>query len=278
MPMDYSQTLNLPKTDFPMRGGLPEKEPAMIDGWKKADIYKKRLDRNRHSGKKFVLHDGPPYANGGIHLGTALNKVLKDIIVRYYDMAGHFAPYVPGWDTRPAGAEGHQGARPQAPQGRPVVFRQACSDIAMKYLDVQREAFKRLGVVGDWDDPYITLLPQFEARQIEVFRRDGQGRLHLQGCGPCTGAPAAKPRWRKPRSSTWKAQPVDLCEVPGPGGWRKSWPRSPAASNTVIMIWTTTTWTLPGNMAISVDPEYRLCRRRYGPRRSSSPRSWPSRS
>jgi len=177
--MDYSKTLNLPTTDFPMRGGLPEKEPVMIEDWQKNKIYEKRLARNLHTGKKFVLHDGPPYANGGIHLGTALNKVLKDIIVRYNDMKGCYAPYVPGWDTHGLPTElkaiNERGLKRH--EVGPVIFRQACKDIAMKYLDVQREAFKRLGVVGDWENPYITLQPSFESKQIEVF-----GEMAKTGC------------------------------------------------------------------------------------------------
>ncbi|HZK27913.1 MAG TPA: class I tRNA ligase family protein, partial [Thermoclostridium sp.] len=178
MKMDYGKTLNLPKTNFPMRGNLPQKEPDMLKTWQETDIYNKRLNRNL-GNEKFVLHDGPPYANGEIHLGTALNKVLKDIIVRYYDMKGFYTPYVPGWDTHGLPTENR--AINELGLNRhevgPVKFRKACESIALKYLDVQRESFKRLGVIGDWDNPYITLLPKFEAKQIEVF-----GKMAERGC------------------------------------------------------------------------------------------------
>ncbi len=259
MPMDYSQTLNLPKTDFPMRGGLPEKEPAMIDGWKQADIYKKRLDRNRHTGKKFVLHDGPPYANGGIHLGTALNKVLKDIIVRYYDMNGHFAPYVPGWDTH--GLPTEQKAIKERGLKRhevgPVVFRQACNDIAMKYLDVQREAFKRLGVMGDWDDPYITLLPQFEARQIEVFGEMAKAGCIYKGLRPVYWCPSCETALAEAEIEYMEKHSQSIyVKFPVREDGGKLAAIAGSLENLHVMIWTTTTWTLPGNMAISVNPEF----------------------
>ena len=135
--MDYGKTLNLPKTDFPMRGNLPQKEPDMLKTWQETDIYNKRLNRNL-GNKKFVLHDGPPYANGEIHLGTALNKVLKDMIIRYYDMKGFYAPYVPGWDTHGLPTENR--AINELGLNRhevgPVKLRKACESIALKYLDV----------------------------------------------------------------------------------------------------------------------------------------------
>jgi len=150
------------------------------------DIYHKQLKKN--AGKpKFVLHDGPPYANGGIHLGTALNKILKDIIIKYYSMKGYETPYVPGWDTH--GLPIEQRAIKEFGLKRhevsPVEFRQACKKFALKYLDVQREAFKRLGVRADWDNPYITLNKEFEAKQIEVFGEMAKKGYIYKGIKAC---------------------------------------------------------------------------------------------
>ncbi|MGI6086116.1 MAG: isoleucine--tRNA ligase [Acetivibrionales bacterium] len=257
--MDYGKTLNLPKTDFPMRGGLPGKEPGMVKLWQDNDLYKKRLERNRHKGKKFVLHDGPPYANGGIHLGTALNKVLKDIIVRYYDMKGYFAPYIPGWDTHglPTELKAIKEKGLNRHEVGPVVFRQACEEIARKYLDVQRESFKRLGVIGDWDNPYITLEPEFEAKQIEVFGEMAKlgciykGMRPVYWCASCETALAeAEIEYQDdPGTSIYVKFPVkdDKGKLKG---------IIDSLENLYVIIWTTTTWTLPGNLAISLNPAF----------------------
>ncbi|MBQ3048672.1 MAG: class I tRNA ligase family protein, partial [Oscillospiraceae bacterium] len=152
---DYNKTLNLPKTDFPMRASLPQREPGMLENWEKDRLYYKMVEKNQ--GKpKYILHDGPPYANGGIHLGTALNKVLKDIIVKYKNMNGFEAPYVPGWDTH--GLPIELRAMKKLGVGKtlsPVELRKHCREFALEYLDLQRNQFKRLGVVGDFDDPYL---------------------------------------------------------------------------------------------------------------------------
>ncbi|NLE25291.1 MAG: isoleucine--tRNA ligase [Clostridiaceae bacterium] len=259
MSVDYGKTLNLPKTDFPMRGGLPEKEPQMLKSWQDNDLYKKRLNRNRLKGKKFVLHDGPPYANGGIHLGTALNKVLKDIIIRYYDMKGYFAPYIPGWDTHglPTELKAIKERGLNRHEVGPVVFREACEEIAMKYLDIQRESFKRLGVLGDWENPYITLKPEFESKQIEVFGQMAKlgciykGMRPVYWCASCETALAeAEIEYQDdPGISIYVKFPVkddkgklkDIVDT---------------LDNLYVVIWTTTTWTLPGNLAISLNPEF----------------------
>ena len=175
---DYNDTLNLPVTEFPMRAGLPQREPAMLEEWEKKRVYQKLMEKNK--GKPlWVLHDGPPYANGDIHIGTAMNKIIKDIIVRFHNMAGYNAPYVPGWDTH--GLPIELKARAMAGVGNaanmsPSELRKICRDYALKYVDIQREQFKRLGVLGEWDNPYLTLSPEFEARQIEVF-----GEMAMKG-------------------------------------------------------------------------------------------------
>ena len=170
MPQDYNKTINLPETGFSMRGNLTQKEPAMLEEWEKSRLYYKMIEKN--AGKpQYILHDGPPYANGSIHLGTALNKVLKDIIVKYKNMSGYCSPYVPGWDThglpielkamKAIGVE--NGAIP------PVELRKHCKDFAMTHVKNQMQQFKRLGCLGDYDNPYLTLRPEYEARQVKVF-------------------------------------------------------------------------------------------------------------
>jgi isoleucyl-tRNA synthetase len=256
--MDYGKTLNLPKTDFPMRGNLPQKEPDMLKTWQETDIYNKRLNRNL-GNKKFVLHDGPPYANGEIHLGTALNKVLKDMIIRYYDMKGFYAPYVPGWDTHGLPTENR--AINELGLNRhevgPVKFRKACESIALKYLDVQRESFKRLGVIGDWDNPYITLLPEFEAKQIEVFGKMAECGCIYKGLRPVYWCPSCETALAEAEIEYMDVNTQSVYvkfALTDDKGKLKDIVDS--LDNTYVVIWTTTTWTLPGNVAISVNPDF----------------------
>ncbi|MCD8143698.1 MAG: class I tRNA ligase family protein, partial [Clostridiales bacterium] len=166
---DYNKTILLPKTDFPMRAALAKREPAMLEEMYRKDIYKKLMKKN--AGKpKFVLHDGPPYANGEIHIGHALNKILKDFIVRSKNMMGYQAPYIPGWDTHGMPIETAIQKKGVKRSEMPVPeFRDKCRAFALEQVEKQREGFKRLGVIGDWDDPYLTLTPDFEAKQVEVF-------------------------------------------------------------------------------------------------------------
>ena len=169
MQQDYNNTINLPKTEFPMRAGLPKREPGFLENWEKNDLYHELLKKNE--GKPlFVLHDGPPYANGDIHLGTALNKTLKDFIVRYKNMSGFKAPYVPGWDTH--GLPTELKARKKAGVSNStaisdIELRKLCREFALGYLDEQRNSFKRLGGIGEWDNPYVTLRKEFEAKQAD---------------------------------------------------------------------------------------------------------------
>ena len=168
--VNYSETLNLPKTDFPMRASLPENEPKILEEVFEKGLYEKMLKKNE--GKEpFVLHDGPPYANGEIHLGHALNKVLKDTIVRYKNLKGYYTPYVPGFDTH--GMPTEKKAIEKLGLNRDEIpvntFRDTCKQFTMDYKDKQIVGFKRLGVLGDWDNPYITYQPQMEAKQIGVF-------------------------------------------------------------------------------------------------------------
>ena len=167
---DYSKTLNLPKTDFPMRGNLPENEPKIKEKIFDKGLYEKMLKKNE-GNTPFVLHDGPPYANGEIHLGHALNKILKDTIVRYKNLQGYYTPFIPGYDTH--GMPTEKKAIEKLGLNRneiPVnTFRDTCKQFTMDYKDKQTEGFKRLGVLADWDHPYITYQPQMETKQIGVF-------------------------------------------------------------------------------------------------------------
>ena len=170
MPQDYNSTINLPKTDFDMRAGLPKKEPEMLKAWAQDHLYEELIKHNE--GKpRYVLHDGPPYANGSIHMGTALNKIIKDIIVRYKNMSGYQAPYVPGYDTHglPIELKAIKQANSKKGDISLLELRRLCHDFATEHIDIMGEQFQRLGVIGDFKNPYLTLKPEFEARQIEVF-------------------------------------------------------------------------------------------------------------
>ncbi|HDR5137036.1 TPA: class I tRNA ligase family protein, partial [Bacillus anthracis] len=167
--MEYKNTLLMPKTEFPMRGNLPKREPAMQEKWAEMNIYE-TVQEHTKGRPLFVLHDGPPYANGDIHMGHALNKVLKDFIVRYKSMTGFCAPYVPGWDTH--GLPIEQALTNKGVKRKEMTvaeFRKLCAEYAYEQVERQREQFKRLGVRADWDNPYITLEPAYEAQQIKVF-------------------------------------------------------------------------------------------------------------
>ena len=174
---DYNATLNLPKTDFAMRAALPKREPDMLQSWYDMDLYNEIMKKNE--GKPpFILHDGPPFSNGSIHMGTAMNKCLKDFILRYKNMSGYYAPYVPGWDNHGMPIESaiiKQNKLDRKKMSIPE-FRDACMEFAGKYVDVQRNQFKRLGILGRWDTPYLTMDPQFEAQEVEVF-----GKMYEKG-------------------------------------------------------------------------------------------------
>lgn len=255
--LDYSKTLNLPETEFPMRANLPDREPEFLEYWKKENIYEKKVEKSQ--GKpKFILHDGPPYANGNIHIGTALNKILKDIIIKYKSLAGFHAPYVPGWDTHGLPIE-HAAIKIlglNRHELNPLDLRKECKQYALKCLDMQREDFKRLGVSGDWDNPYITLKPQYEAKQIEVFGKMAQegyiykGLKSVYWCTSCETALAeAEIEYaeKKSHSIFVKFPLVDDKGVLPVGVDREG---------VYAVIWTTTPWTMPANVAIAVHPEF----------------------
>src|SRR5208282_5781065 len=177
MATDYKNTLNLPRTDFPMKADLVSREPEHLKKWEAAKLYDK-IQRQRAGADKFVLHDGPPFANGDVHIGTALNKILKDIIVKYKSLRGFDAPYVPGWDCHglPIEFKVTQDLRKSAggpgagvDQFEPAAIRKACEAYAWRYIDLQRTQFKRLGILGDWENPYLTLNKEYEADELRLF-------------------------------------------------------------------------------------------------------------
>lgn len=264
MPQDYNETINLPKTDFPMRANLPKREPGFLAGWEQDNnaLYHALMKKNE--GKPlFVLHDGPPYANGNLHMGHALNKVLKDFIVRYKNMAGFYAPYVPGWDTHglPIERQAIQAYGMDRDKVSVSEFRQKCEEFARKHVNTQREQFKRLGVIGDWKHPYLTLTHDFEAKQIEIFGEMAKKGYIYKGLKPVYWCPhdetalaEAEIEYQdEPCSSIY----VKFAVTDDKGVIEKA---IGTKENVYFVIWTTTTWTLPGNLAISVNPffEYDL--------------------
>jgi isoleucyl-tRNA synthetase len=258
MPEDYNKTLNLPKTDFPMKAGLPQREPQLLEKWEDENLYENLMKKNE--GKPlYILHDGPPYANGDIHLGTALNKVLKDMIVRYKNMAGFKAPYVPGWDTHglPIERKAIDKVGLDNRSDDPVSFRGHCRDFALTHVDIMTEQFKRLGVIGDWEHPYRTLNPEFESKQMEVFGEMALKGYIYKGLKPvywCAHDETALAE----AEIEYSEDPCDSVyvkfEVLDDKG--KIFPLGATRGKTYFIIWTTTTWTLPGNVAICLGPRF----------------------
>ena len=250
---DYSSTLNLPKTDFPMRGGLPQKEPQILKDVFENGLYEKIL-KNNEGHEEFVLHDGPPYANGEIHAGHALNKILKDTIVRYKAMNGYYAPYIPGFDTHGMPTEKKAIEKLGLDRDKiPVTkFRDTCKQFTSDYKDIQTEGFKRIGVLGDWDHPYVTYDHKIEAAQIGVFGdmyKKGyiyKGLKPVYWCTDCETALAeAEIEYKDVTSDTAYIKfPVVDCH----GLFE--------AKNTSFVIWTTTPWTLPGNTGITIGGDF----------------------
>ncbi len=253
MTQDYNATIHLPQTDFPMRGNLPKREPGMLQAFQDADIYAKLMKKNE--GKPlFVLHDGPPYANGDIHIGTALNKILKDFIIRYKNMAGFQAPYVPGWDTHGMPIETAIQKKGVKRNSMPVPeFRDKCRNFALEHLNRQRNEFKRLGNIGDWEHPYVTLDPKFEAEQVKVFGAMAKKGYIYKGLKPVYWCPTDETALAEAEVE-YADDPVVTIFVK----FRVHDDKGKLAqyadlSNTYFVIWTTTSWTLPGNMAICLN-------------------------
>lgn len=245
--LEIKDTLNLLRTDFPMRAGLANKEPGRLKEWEDKNLYEQRRELNE--GKpKFVLHDGPPFANGDIHIGHALNKISKDFIVRYRSMSGYDAPYVPGWDTH--GLPIEQVLTNQGIDRKSMSiaeFRQLCENYALEQVDLQRDSFKRLGVTGDWDNPYITLQPEYEAAQIRVFGQMAEKGYIYRGQKPIYWSPSSE-------SALAEAE-IEYHDVRGPSiyvGFPVHDGKGLLEEDVQFIIWTTTPWTLPSNLAITV--------------------------
>lgn len=255
--MDYNQTVHLPQTDFPMRAGLPKREPDMLGEMYRKDLYHAMVRRN--AGKpRFVLHDGPPYANGNIHIGTAMNKILKDIIVKHRNMTGFEAPYVPGWDTHglPIETAVLKDKSVKREELTTAEFRDKCREYALTYIDKMTEQFKRLGVLGEWENPYITLKPEFEARQIEVFGAMAKKGYIYKGMKPVYWCPFDQTALAEAEIE-YQDDPCTTIFVKFPVRDDKGKLAQYAdLAKTYFVIWTTTPWTIPGNMAICVNANF----------------------
>ena len=251
--MDYNKTINLPKTDFPMRAGLPKREPEMLARWKKIDVYGELLKKNE--GKpRFSLHDGPPFSNGALHMGHALNKSIKDFITRSYAMRGYYTPYIPGWDNHGMPIESAIIKEQKLNRKAMSVpeFRSACHAYAQHYVDVQSEGFQRMGVVGDWAHPYLTMNPGFEAEEVKVFGAMYNKGYIYKGLKPVYWCPHDETALAEAEIE-YQDDPCTTVYVKFPmhddcgklGGYDKLF----------FVIWTTTIWTLPGNLAIALHPD-----------------------
>ncbi len=268
---DYSETLFLPQTEFPMRAGLPQKEPELLKRWEETDLYA-QLRAASKGREKFVLHDGPPYANGNIHIGHALNKILKDVVTRSQQMLGYDSNYVPGWDCHglpiewKIEEENYRSKNKQKPNfsepAAMVAFRQECRAYAQKWLDVQREEFKRLGVEGDWDHPYTTMSFPAEAQIARELMKFAANGLLYRGSKPVmwsvvekTALAEAEIEYEDYTSDTvWVKFPVDNIALEGDNKADVA-AAFDLVGNASVVIWTTTPWTLPGNRAISFSPK-----------------------
>ena len=250
--VDYAKTLNLPKTSFKMKANLAQKEPLTLRDWKKAEIYEKSLNEG---APFFVLHDGPPYANGDIHIGHALNKILKDIILKYKRLRGYNAPYIPGWDTHGLPIEWKimEELGEKAKNMTPLQIRQECKKYALKWVEKQKEGFKRLGILGNWDNPYITLMPEYEAEQLKVFKEIYENGYVYKGLKPVYWSPTtetalaeAEIEYKDVESHSIYVKfegTQDLLDKLG-------------VEEASILIWTTTPWTLPANLGVFLHPEF----------------------
>src|SRR5512139_3487773 len=265
---DYRSTVFLPKTDFPMKAGLPQKEPAILAKWQETDLYG-QIRANRAGREKFIFHDGPPYANGDIHIGHALNKTLKDMVVRTQTLLGKDAPYVPGWDCHGLPIEWkieeqYRKKKLNKDEVPPKEFRAECRAYAQHWVNVQREQFQRLGITGDWDNPYLTMDFQAEATIVsELFKFAETGQVY-RGAKPVMWSPVEKTALAEAEveyedvTSTQIDLAFEIMEAPN----------APELVGAHAVIWTTTPWTIPVNQAIAygegieyvvLDFEFTLC-------------------
>ena len=252
---DFNATINLPKTDFPMRAGLPAREPEMLKHWEELDLYNELLKKNE--GKPlFSLHDGPPFSNGALHMGHALNKSLKDFITRMYAMRGYYTPYIPGWDNHGMPIESAIIKQNKLNHKAMSVseFRSACHEFADHYIDVQRDGFKRMGVVGDWEHPYKTMDPGFEAEEVKVFGEMYKKGYIYKGLKPVYWCPHDETALAEAEIE-YQDDPCTTVYVKFPMNDDLGKLSHLDKSKLNFVIWTTTIWTLPGNLAIALHPD-----------------------
>lgn len=258
MPADYNNTLQLPKTDFPMRANLPSREQELFKKQAKERLYYRIIEKNK--GKKdYILHDGPPYANADIHLGTALNKILKDFVVKEKNMSGYHAPYIPGWDTHglPIELKALKSSDVHKDTITPIELREICRKYALSYVENQKKQFLKLGVIGDYEDPYLTLKPEYEAMQIRIFGEMAKKGYIYKGlkpvywCADCGTALAEA-------EIEYEEDPCDSIFVKFAVSDDKDFFAKHKIEKEKVrfLIWTTTTWTLPGNLAVCLGPSY----------------------
>lgn len=250
--MELKDTLNLPKTNFPMRGNLVKREPSRLEHWRKLGLYEKIQERNK-SGETFILHDGPPFTNGDVHIGTALNKVLKDAILRYKSMRGYRTPYVPGWDCHGLPIE-HKVTKDLRAAGKdlpPAELRKACADFSASFIEKQRGQFQRLGVLADWEREYKTMKPEYEATILRTFADFVEQGLVYRSKKPVY--------WSIPCETALAEAEIEYQDHTSPSIWVRF--EIPAHQflhvdgPLYIVIWTTTPWTLPANLAVAVHPD-----------------------
>jgi len=248
MATDYKNTLNLPRTDFPMKADLVAREPERLKKWQEAGLYPK-IQAARANAEKFVLHDGPPFANGDVHIGTALNKILKDIIIKYKTLRGFSAPYVPGWDCHGLPIEfkvSQEMRKAGDTSAAAATIRKACEAYARKYIDIQREQFKRLGVLGDWDNPYLTLNKEYEADELRLFADIVEKGFVYRGKKPVY--------WSIPCRTALAEAEVEYQDHVSQSVFVKF--PIVGQPNTFVLIWTTTPWTLPANLAVAYNDKF----------------------
>jgi len=252
---NYKDTLSLPQTTFPMRGDLVENEPKRLERWESEGLYQKIIGRRRAQGAPtFILHDGPPFANGDVHMGTALNKLLKDLVVKSKTMAGFTVPFIPGWDCHGLPIEFK--VVKEAAGLEPAEIRRRSAEFARKFIDIQRGSFRRLGVFGDWDNPYLTMNPGYEADILRVF-----AKLVESGCVYQSKKPV---QWSYGAKTALAEAEVEYADKISPAIFVKfELTTGPLAGKASLPIWTTTPWTLPANLGLAVHPEFTYVHGRF---------------
>ncbi len=256
MAQNYKETLNLPETDFPMRANSVKREPKRLAHWESIGLYD-RIQQKSEKGRTFILHDGPPYANGDIHMGHALNKILKDIVLRYKSMCGFRTPYVPGWDCHglPIEQQVLKEIGPKIHEMAPVEIRKSCHNYASKYIGIQREQFKRLGILGEWDAPYRTFDAEYEAGILRCFRDLVKRGLVRKGFKVVHWDPLFRTALAEAEIE-YHPRTSDSIIVSFPLLHSEEYPSLKGLDNVSIVIWTTTPWTLPANLGISLHPTH----------------------